>query len=55
MFDFANQVYSPIGLTLMVAIPMFLIFALAFHLLMIKMFIKPTVNLFRKIQHKKLI
>jgi predicted ABC-type sugar transport system permease subunit len=48
-------VYSIIGSTLLYAIPAFLIFALAFHLIFIKMILKPTVNLFRKIQRKQLI
>jgi len=43
------------GLTLMFIIPAFLIFALLFHLIFVKMIIKPTVNLFRKIQNKPLI
>ena len=55
MFDFQNNIYSIIGSTLMYAIPAFLVFGLFFHLVFIKMIMKPTVNLFRKIQHKPLI
>lgn len=49
------MIYSIVGQTLMFTIPAFLIFALFFHLVFIKMITKPTVNLFRTIMHKKKI
>lgn len=51
MFDFSTP-YSIVGSTLLFVIPAFLIFALVFHLIFIRMIAKPTVNLFRRIQHK---
>jgi len=52
MPDFINQIYSPVAMTLLFVIPAFVIFGLVFDLVIMHMILKPTVNLFRRIQHK---
>jgi len=54
MIDFTG-IYSSVAMMLMVLIPIAIVFLLAFHLLAVKMFMKPTVNLFRRIQKLPLI